>query len=146
MTIITSGVGRLGKDAVTRHTQSGDAVTGFSIAMDDGFGDKKVTHWFDCSGWGKRYEAAAPYLLKGSQVFVTGEQGEREYEGKIYKTLRLTALDLVGSKPEGSTSSSGPRGGAPARERPAKATAPANDFGDDFADDDIPFCSNRGIW
>lgn len=136
MSIITSGVGRIGKDAVTRYTQGGDQVTGFSLAMDDGFGEKKVTHWFDCSGWGKRYEAVAPYLLKGAQVFVVGEQGEREHEGKVYKTLRLQTLDLVGSKPsEGNTSSSGSRGGAPQRERPAPATkAPADDF-----EDYIPF-------
>ena len=141
MSIITSGVGRIGKDAVTRFTQGGDAVTGFSLAMDDGFGDKKTTHWFDCSGWGKRYEAVAPYLLKGSQVFVVGEQGEREHEGKVYKTLRLQTLDLVGSKPEAGGGSGGARGGAPARTRPAKATdAPA----DEFADDPIPFIRQRG--
>lgn len=49
-------------------------------------------------------------------------------------------------KPEsrqGNTSSSGSRGGAPQRQRPAMATqAPM----DDFADDDIPFISNRGSW
>jgi hypothetical protein len=33
----------------------------------------------------------------------------------------------------------GSRGGAPQRERPAPATARNNDFGSDFADDDIPF-------
>lgn len=122
MSIITSGVGRIGKDAVVRNTANGDSVTGFSVAMDDGFGDKKVTHWFDCSGWGKRYEAVAPYLLKGSQVFVVGEQGEREHEGKTYKTLRLQTLDLVGSKPD-------------AAKRP-ESSAPARD--DQFTDDDLP--------
>jgi hypothetical protein len=43
---------------------------------------------------------------------------------------------------QGNTSSSGPRGGAPARERPERATdVPANDF----SDDDIPFirCDSR---
>ncbi len=136
MSIITSGVGRIGKDAVVR-SHNGDPVTGFSLAMDDGFGDKKVTHWFDCSGWGKRYESVAPYLLKGSQVFVVGEQGEREHEGKVYKTLRLQTLDLVGSKPqEGNTSSSGSRGGAPQRERPQRATSTPVD---DFESDSIPF-------
>jgi single-strand DNA-binding protein len=137
MSIITSGVGRIGKDAVTRFTQAGEAVTGFSLAMDNGFGDKKQTLWFDASGWGKRYEAVAPHLLKGTQVFVVGEMGEREHEGRVYKTLRLQTLDLVGSKPqEGNTSSSGPRGGAPARERPQPATAPV---ADDFESDSIPF-------
>lgn len=46
-------------------------------------------------------------------------------------------------KPEGG-GSGGARGGAPARERPARATdaVPA----DEFADDSIPFVSSRGNW
>lgn len=128
MSIITSGVGRLGKDAVVRETQSGN-VTGFSLAMDDGFGDRKTTLWFDCSGWGKRYEAAAPYLVKGAQVFVTGEQGEREHDGKVYKTLRLSALDLVGGKPEGGTTSA----------RQAPRNARRDEPADEFDDSDLPF-------
>lgn len=45
-------------------------------------------------------------------------------------------------KPNQGGGSGGSRGGAPQRERPAPATAANN--GDDFADDDIPFISNRG--
>lgn len=98
MSIIISGVGRVGKDAVVRNTGNGDAVTGFSLAMDNGWGDKKQTLWFDASGWGKRYEGASPYLLKGTQVFVSGELGEREHDGKTYKMIRLNDLQLVGAK------------------------------------------------
>jgi hypothetical protein len=47
-------------------------------------------------------------------------------------------------KPEGNTSGSGSRGGAPQRERPQRATNPAP--ADDFADDDIPFASNRSTF
>ena len=46
-------------------------------------------------------------------------------------------------KPNGNTSSSGPRGGAPARERPAPVTAAASD---DFVSDDIPFATNRSTF
>lgn len=99
MSCIVSGPGRLGKDAVVRDVENGPA-TSFSIAMDDGYGDKKKTLWFDVTGWGKRFAGAAPHLKKGGQVVVVGELGEREHEGKIYKTLRLLSLDLVGSKPQ----------------------------------------------
>ena len=129
MTILTSGVGRIGKDAVVRAAGS-DKVTGFSLAMDNGFGDKKQTIWFDCSGWGKRYEAVAEYLVKGSQVFVAGELGEREHEGKTYHTLRLTALDLVGSKPSGESKSRQESKGGGGSSPPSA--------GDDFLDD-VPF-------
>lgn len=41
-------------------------------------------------------------------------------------------------------SSSGSRGGAPQRDRPATATSAPMD--DDFADDNIPFVTNRSIF
>lgn len=127
MSIIISGVGRVGKDAVVRNTGNGDAVTGFSLAMDNGWGDKKQTLWFDASGWGKRYEGASLHLLKGTQVFVSGELGEREHDGKTYKTIRLNDLQLVGAK-----------SGQSDRPQRQERQAPA-DSG--FADDssDIPF-------
>lgn len=45
-------------------------------------------------------------------------------------------------KPNQGGGSGGSRGGAPQRERPAPATAANN--GGDFADDDIPFVTDRG--
>ena len=134
MTIIVTGAGRIGKDAEIRRTQAGESVTGFSLAMDSGFGKGKVTHWFGCSLWGKRGESVAPYLPKGSQVSVCGEYGEREHNGKTYKTLRIHTLDLVGGKPEGQRQEA--QGHAPATSTHGTRQPPA---ADDFADDDIPF-------
>lgn len=135
-----NAIGRVGKDAVTR--QAGNSqVTGFSLAVDSGFGDKKQTLWLDCSAWGKRYEGVAQYITKGSQLGVTGELGTREHEGKTYLTLRVSDVTLIGGRGEGSAGSGGTRGGAPQRDRPARATdAPPSD---EFSDD-IPFISMRG--
>jgi len=138
-----NAIGRVGKDAATRFTQGGDPVTGFSLAVDSGYGDKKQTLWLDCSAWGKRYESVAQYITKGSQLGVTGELGTREHEGKTYLTLRVSDVTLVGGKGEGSAGSGGARGGAPQRERPQRATDQARD---DFQDDDIPFITQRGAW
>ena len=137
-----NAIGRVGKDAQTRFTQGGDPVTGFSLAVDSGFGDKKQTMWLDCSAWGKRFEKVAEYITKGSQLGVSGELGTREHEGKTYLTLRVADVTLVGGRQDsGNTSSSGPRGGAPRRERTARATdaPPADDFSDE-----IPFLRNDG--
>ncbi len=80
--------GRLGKNAETR--QAGNStVTGFSVAGDTGFGDRKQSHWFECSLWGKRGEAMQQYLQKGQEVVVIGEYSEREYNGKQYKELNV---------------------------------------------------------
>ena len=114
--------GRIGKDAETRNTQAGDQVTGFTVAVDEGFGDKKRTLWFDVSYWGKRGAAVAPYLTKGGNVTVSGDLSTREYEGKTYLTVRASDLTLQGGKSQsgqGDTSqrqggySAPPAGGAP---------------------------------
>lgn len=107
--------GRVGKDAQTRTTQQGDKVTGFSVAVDEGFGDNKRTLWFDVSYWGKRGEAVAPYVRKGGNVSVTGELSTREYEGKTYLTIRANDIALQGGKPSDSggtsyTEDHGPKG------------------------------------
>jgi single-strand DNA-binding protein len=138
MSVNFSDVGRIGKDAVTRHTGNGEPVTGFSVAIDSGFGDKKVTIWLDCSAWGKRYEGVAPYLVKGSQVFVQGEIGTREHDGKTYITLRVADLKLVGGKQTGE--SQAPRQDRASTQQPA----PHRDasYGD-VDDSDIPFLQFR---
>ncbi|KRG39124.1 hypothetical protein ARC78_15005 [Stenotrophomonas pictorum JCM 9942] len=116
--------------------------------MDSGFGDKKQTIWIDCSAWGKRFEKVGEYITKGSQLGVSGELGTREHDGKTYITLRVADVTLVGGKSDSqSGGSSGSRGGAPQRQRPERATdAPsARETMEEFADDSIPFVTNRGV-
>lgn len=128
-----NAIGRVGKDAVTRFTQGGDPVAGWSLAVDSGYGDKKQTLWLDCSLWGKRAEKVAEYITKGSQLGVTGELGSREHDGKTYLTLRVGEVTLIGGRQE---SQGGTRSSAPQRERPA--AAPAGGFADDNLED-VPF-------
>lgn len=136
---------RIGKDAVTRFTQGGKSVTGFSAAFDTGYGDNKKTYWLDVSGWGERYEKVAQYLTKGIQVLIEGDIGTREHDGKTYLTLTLSDLKLIGGKQESQGGGSGgSRGGAPQRERPQRATD--NHVEDEFQDSEIPFATNRGNW
>ena len=92
--------GRLGKDAELRHTTGGDSVLGFTVAVDDGYGDKKSTLWFDCSVWGKRAGALEPHLKKGQQIAASGDFGTRVHEGKTYLTLRVGDLTMQGGKSE----------------------------------------------
>ncbi len=88
--------GNIGKDAVTRTTQAGDSVTGWSVAVEERQGQDKRTIWFDCSGWGKRYTALAQYLTKGSRVAVSGDLSTREHNGKTYLTIRADQVTLLG--------------------------------------------------
>ena len=121
--------GNLGHDASLKHV--GDTtVLEFSVAVASGWGDKKATTWVRCAYWGKRGEAVAPFLTKGSQVGVTGEATLREYERKdgtgtgYSMELRVADLTLLGGKPE--------QPAATGFRREAKPDTP-------MADDDIPF-------
>ena len=88
--------GNIGKDAETRTTQGGDQVTGWSVAVEERNGQDKRTIWFDCSLWGKRGQALAQYLTKGSRVAVTGDLSTREHNGKTYLTVRASEVTLMG--------------------------------------------------
>ena len=110
--------GRLGKDAETR--QAGNSsVTGFSVAGDTGFGDRKQSHWFNCSLWGKRGEAMQQYLSKGQEVVVIGEYSEREYNGNKYKELNVLDVKLMGgSQSQGQQQNNQQQGNQQQRQAP----------------------------
>lgn len=123
-----SFIGRIGKDAAVR--SGGKSVaTGWSIAIDVGYGDNKQTMWIDCTMWGDRGEKVAPYIRKGDNIGVFGELGTREHDGKTYVTLRVSDVKLLGQK-DGAKSERGQ-----SAQRGAQS-APAEDFADS---DSIPF-------
>jgi len=88
--------GGITRDAVNRTTQDGDNVTSFSVAVSEGFGDKKRSLYFDCSLWGKRGSALSQYLTKGTRVAVSGDLSTREHNGKTYLTVRASEVTLLG--------------------------------------------------
>lgn len=45
---------------------------------------------------GKRGEALASHLTKGTAVAVSGDLGRREHEGKTYLTVRVDQVTLLG--------------------------------------------------
>ena len=112
--------GNIGKSAEARRTPNGDAVTSWSLAVEERKGSEKRTIWFDCSLWGKRGESLAPYLTKGGKVAVSGELSTREHDGKTYLTVRAEQVTLLGGGQDT------PRND-PARQAPAGL------------DDEIPF-------
>jgi single-strand DNA-binding protein len=93
--------GNIGKDAVTRTTNAGDKVTGWTVAVEERNGQEKRTIWFDVSIWGKRGESLAQYLTKGGKVAVSGELSTREHEGKTYLTVKADQVTLMGGRQDG---------------------------------------------
>ena len=83
--------GRWSKDIDFKALDSGKAVAKTSLAVDDGYGDKKQTYFFDCEIWGKTAEAVANYSGKGKKVLVKGrlkvdsweKDGQKRYATKV---------------------------------------------------------------
>jgi len=146
-------VGHLGKDAETKFTPAGVAVTNFTLATNRRWKDQQSGEWKEETDWHRvvlwRSENLANYLLKGKQVFVEGRLQTRSYddkEGKKVYTTEVVAEDVIllggrageaaagaGEYPSGPVSM--PRS-AP-RQAPA-ASAPEN-LSQEITDDDVPF-------
>lgn len=89
----------VGKDAVLRHTNGGDDVLNFSLAVDNGKdkdGNKRDATWFDCSVWGKRATSLERHITKGLRLTVTGRPSARAHEGKAYLGLTVNDLTFMG--------------------------------------------------
>ena len=124
--------GRLGRDAEVRPVNSGDKVCNFTVAVDVRNGSEKSTNWWRVSLWGKRGEALAQYLTKGSSVTVSGEFSLTEYEGKPQLNIRANEITLQGSKSDSS--------GSQQRDEPRQQSQQRqpSSFESDL-DDDVPF-------
>lgn len=122
--------GRLGKAAELRRTQGGDPILSFPVAVDDGYGDRKKTLWFDCSLWGKRGQSLEGHLAKGTAVTVSGDFSTREHDGKTYLQVRVNDLTLQGGKSQSDRPSQSGYG----EQQSSYGDAPA-----DLDDDDLPF-------
>jgi len=124
--------GNVGKDPVLRHTQSGDSVLGFSVAVDNGkdkSGQKRDASWYDVSIWGKRGEALANVISKGMKVTVSGRPTARAHEGKAYIGVSADQVTLQGGGNGG--------GGYDAPQEPQGQSQ--GGYGDDIDDSTIPF-------
>jgi len=93
-------VGNLGRDAELRQTGSGPVLS-FSVASAEKRKGEEQTTWVRCSLWGKRGEALARHLTKGSKVAVSGSLSTREYEGKTYLECNVNDLEFAGGKGDG---------------------------------------------
>ncbi len=102
-------VGNLGRDGVVRDV-NGKSVINFTVAHTERYKDssgnqKEQTTWVDCSYWTDR-TAVAPYLKKGTLVYVEGAPSAEAYTGKDGNAaaalrLRVQNVQLLGSKSDG---------------------------------------------
>ncbi len=73
-------IGNLTRDPEVRQTPSGTSVCEFSIAVNDGYGEKQHTSFIDVTAWQKQAENVGKYLEKGSKVGVEGSLRQDRWE------------------------------------------------------------------
>ena len=99
-------IGHLGKDCQV-NTVNGKNVINFSVAHSERYKDsqgvqQERTIWVECAYWTDR-TAIAPYLTKGTQVFVEGQPDVRSYQKNdgtpgFSLTLRVRDIQLLGRR------------------------------------------------
>lgn len=146
-----TAIGNLGKDAVVNNA-NGKSVINFSVCHTEKLRDtqgnvKDKSIWVDCSYWTDKV-AIAPYLKKGSQVYVEGSPDVRTYstaDGRngATLTLRISNIQLLGGTPnkDNNTQSQQSNGGGYQASTPSSTGNPASFGAGELTEplDDLPF-------
>ncbi len=149
-------MGRLTRDPELRRTQSGTAVTSFSIACDRDFksqSGEKETDFIDVVAWRNTAEFVSKYFAKGRMAVVEGRLQIRDWtdrEGGKRRSAEVVADNVYfgdskrdsGGEYGGSSYGAPPAYGAPASS--GRASASGFGGGSDFAeigeeDGELPF-------
>jgi single-strand DNA-binding protein len=137
-------IGNLGKDCVV-NAVNGKNVINFTVAHTEKYKDSQGTNqekttWVDCAYWTDR-TAVAPYLTKGTQVYVEGTPEVRSFTRNdgtagASLSLRVREVQLLGRKNEGggSMGNAGNENQFQNRQQPS----PVSSANDDITDD-LPF-------
>jgi single-strand DNA-binding protein len=145
-------IGHLGRDAETKFTPSGVAVTKFSVATNRRWKDQQTGEWKDDTDWANvvlwRQENLANYLTKGKQIYVEGRLQTRSWDDKDGKKQYMTEVVadeviLLGGRGGDGGQDTGPQPVSMPRSAPRSqpAAQPSDEMGPDqgITDDDVPF-------
>ena len=141
-------MGRLTRDPELRRTQSGTAVTSFSLAVDRDFksqSGEKETDFIDIVAWRSTAEFVSKYFTKGRMAVVEGRLQIRDWtdkDGGKRRSAEVVADNVYfgDSKRDGA----GDYGAAPAYSAPSRPAAAPMSGHSDFAeigeeDGELPF-------
>ena len=152
-------IGRLTQDPELRYTNSGTAVTSFSLAVERPRANQageRETDFINIVVWQKQAELCAQYLRKGRLAAVDGRLQIRTYENREGQKVRVAEvvaetvrfLDRGDSAPAGGANQA-PSVASTGRPAPEPARAGNHRYEDDpfaddsqmvdISDDDLPF-------
>ena len=142
-------MGRLTADPELRSTQSGVAVTSFTLAVERDYtpkGQDKQADFIPVVAWRQTAEFVCRYFRKGQRIALQGSLQSRSYTDKDGN--KRTAYEVVADNVFFAESKNG--GAAPASHydnqvpqysepQPAFSTASSGDFEEIVSDDELPF-------
>jgi len=73
-------IGNIANDLELRQTQTGKSMLNFTVAVNEGYGEKKTTDFIDVRAWEVLAENIAKYCRKGSKIYVEGKNKTDLYE------------------------------------------------------------------
>lgn len=127
--------GNLTRDAEIRSTQSGMAILGFGVAVNDRRKNQRTGEWedwpnfVDCTMFGVRAEKLQPYLAKGAKVAIEGKlrysSWERDGQRRSKLEVVVDELEFMSTRQGGAVQD--------------LHTGPALDAAEQVYDEDIPF-------
>ncbi|MGW1617106.1 single-stranded DNA-binding protein [Streptomyces sp. NPDC002285] len=131
-------VGNLTADPELRHTASGMAVAGFTVASTPRVFDRDRNEFVDgeplflrCSLWRQAGENAAQSLTRGMRIIVTGKLRQRTFddrEGQRRTTMEIDAEDVAVSLTYATAKVTKTyRQGMPSQSGPAPTARPVSD-------------------
>lgn len=128
-------MGRLVATPELRNTQTGLAVTSFSLAVERSYarqGEQRQTDFINCVAWRKIAEFITKYFQKGNMIAVTGSIQTRNYQDKngnkrIAVEVIVEQASFCGEKVSINKAT------------PNYNQASSDDFEEITGDDDLPF-------
>ena len=92
-------IGRLTKDADVRYASASQmAIARFTVAVDDGYGEKKRTNFIPVVAFGKTAESIEKFTGKGCRIAVEGKIQTGSYDDKDGKKVYTT--DVIADRVE----------------------------------------------
>lgn len=138
ITIITGNLTRNAELKTVSVKGENRSVANFAVAVNEGYGDNKKTKFFNCAMWGKRAEALAQYLTKGTKVSVIGRIDTRAYQTKGNELRAQLELEVIDIELQGGGQHAEAQQEAPDYDAPAPAPkAKAQPV--EAAEDSLPF-------
>lgn len=141
-------MGRLTADPELKTTQSGVAVSSFSVAVDRSYtpkGQERQTDFINCVAWRQTAEFITRYFRKGNRIALQGSLQSRSYTANdgskrtVYEVVIDNAFFCESKGGQSAAPSYDSQIPQPSETRPAFSTANAGDFEEILSDEELPF-------